>query len=439
MSALIKDVAPGSIAAEVGLEPGDRLCSINGRDVADILDYQFAVGDTVLEIEIEKADGQSWVVDIEKEEDETLGVILDGFIFDKMKVCANRCVFCFVDQLPQNVRATLKIKDDDYRHSFLFGNFITLTNLKPADWDKILAMRLSPLYISVHAMHAEVRAQMLHNKKGALIKEGLERLCQAGIQLHTQIVLCPGINDGVILEETIEQLAGYYPGVQSIGVVPVGLSGHRQGLAELSPVSAEQAAILIDRVDNYQLNYRHQYGIGLVYLADEFYLRANHAIPDSSYYDGFEQMENGIGLIRLFWDEFSGLEKDLPEHVEPREVHIVTGVSGAAVLQPIVHRLRQIDGLAVNLIPITNRFMGESITVTGLLTGQDIIAVLGKKYKGKNILLPEIILKADEDVLLDDISLAQITQATEAVIQVVPMQAQHLVEAVVGTINIKAE
>lgn len=430
-AALIKAIIPGSIAAEVGLESGDTLCSINGQIVADILDYQFAVMNTALEIEVTKADGQTWLVDIEKDEEEDLGIILDGFIFDRMKVCANRCGFCFVDQLPSGLRPTLKVKDDDYRHSFLFGNFITLTNLKQIDWEKIVSMRLSPLYVSVHAIDPEVRAKLLNNPQGGLIKEQLRHLCMAGIQLHTQIVLCPGINDGDILKESIEQLADFYPGVQSIGVVPVGLSSHRLGLTQLVPVDAEQAAALIDMADLYQQSFRRQHGLGLVYLADEFYLKAGRAIPDSSYYDGFEQLENGIGLIRLLWDEFGALEESLPQRVEPREVHIVSGVSGITALQPIVLRLNQIDGLTVKLIPVVNRFLGESITVTGLLCGQDIIAVLGEKYKGKNILLPEIILKADEDILLDDISLAEISQASGAAIQVVPVQARDLVGAVI--------
>lgn len=432
MPALIQYVIPGSIAAEVGLEPGDTLCSINGHTVADILDYQFTCADTVLEIEVKKGNGQSWLVDIEKDQDEPLGLELDGFIFDKMKVCTNRCLFCFVDQLPPGMRPTLMVKDDDYRHSFLFGNFITLTNLKADDWDKIAAMRLSPLYISVHAMRPEVRAMMLHNKKGRDIKEGLERLCRAGIEMHTQIVLCPGINDGPILEESIEQLAGFYPHVQSIGIVPVGLSGHRLGLPELRPIVPEQSAALIGVINEYQQKYRREYGSGLVYLADEFYLQAEHVIPDSAYYDGFEQLENGIGLVRLFWDDFAEVQKELPDRVAPRECYIVTGVSGHAAMQPVAERLNLIEGLSLHIIPVANGLLGDSITVTGLLSGQDIINTLGDNYRGKNILLPEIVLKAEEDVLLDDISVAEIEKAAAVKIRVVPMQARDLVDAVLN-------
>lgn len=432
MPAIIQDVIPGSIAAEVGLEPGDTLCSINGHTVDDILDFQFASADACLEMEIKKSGGQSWLVDIEKDQDEPLGLVLEGFIFDKMKVCNNRCLFCFVDQLPPGLRSTLKVKDDDYRHSFLFGNFITLTNLKAADWDKIETMRLSPLYISVHAMQSEVRAKLLHNKKGRNIKEDLQRLCKAGIEIHTQIVLCPGINDGQVLKQSIEQLAGFYPHLKTIGIVPVGLSRHRQGLPTLSEVSPEQSAALICLVDKYQEKYRREYGTGLVYLADEFYLKAEHTIPDSAYYDGFEQLENGIGLVRCFWDEFEEVEKELPNRTDHLEVHIITGVSGEAALQPVVERVNRIAGVSVHIIPVVNAFLGESVTVTGLLTGQDIIKTLGDNYRGKILLLPEIVLKAEEDVLLDDISIAQIEKAAAAKIRVVPMRARDLVDAVLN-------
>ena len=347
-----------------------------------------------------------------------------------MKTCRNRCLFCFVDQL-LTACALLKIKDDDYRHSS-FGNYITLTNLKRPDWDKILSMRLSPLYISVHAMRPEVRARLLKNKNAVNIRQDMERLYNAGIEIHTQIVLCPGINDGEVLKETIEQLAGFYPSVQSIGIVPVGLTQYRQGLPELHAVTPEQSNSLITLVDAYQKSYRDQHGLGLVYLADEFYLKAGQSIPDSSYYDGFEQVENGIGLVRLLWDEFAQAEKALPDALAPHKTHIITGISGSIALQPIVERLNQVAGVSVQLIPVANRFWGESITVTGLLTGQDIIQALGHKYQGQKVLLPEIVLKAGEELLLDDISVEDIIKASGADIKVVPVEAQALIDAVLN-------
>ncbi|MGI6468910.1 MAG: DUF512 domain-containing protein [Syntrophomonadaceae bacterium] len=432
MAAPIQAVIPGSIAEDIGIAAGDVLCSINGRDICDILDYRFMAQDVFLRMQINKPHGETWLVEVEKEDDEDLGLILDGFIFDQMKTCRNRCLFCFVDQLPDGMRPTLKIKDDDYRHSFLFGNYITLTNLKRPDWDKILSMRLSPLYISVHAMRPEVRARLLKNKNAVNIRQDMERLYNAGIEIHTQIVLCPGINDGEVLKETIEQLAGFYPSVQSIGIVPVGLTQYRQGLPELHAVTPEQSNSLITLVDAYQKSYRDQHGLGLVYLADEFYLKAGQSIPDSSYYDGFEQVENGIGLVRLLWDEFAQAEKALPDALAPHKTHIITGISGSIALQPIVERLNQVAGVSVQLIPVANRFWGESITVTGLLTGQDIIQALGHKYQGQKVLLPEIVLKAGEELLLDDISVEDIIKASGADIKVVPVEAQALIDAVLN-------
>jgi len=432
VAAPIQEVIPGSIAEDIGIEAGDTLCSINGKNICDILDYRFMVQDVFLKMQINKQNGETWLVEVEKEDYEDLGLVFDGFIFDQMKVCRNRCLFCFVDQQPEGMRPTLRIKDDDYRHSFLFGNFITLTNLKPPDWDKILSMRLSPLYISIHAMRPDVRAKLLKNKKAINIKQDLERLYHAGIEIHTQIVLCPGINDGEVLKETIEQLAGFYPSVQSIGIVPVGLTKYRQGLPDLKSITPEQSNRLITLVNQYQQGYRRQYGLGLVYLADEFYLRAEQPVPDSSYYDGFEQVENGIGLVRLLWDEFAEAEKVLPDAVSPRETHIITGVSGAIALQPIVERLNQVAGASVHLIPVVNHFWGESVTVTGLLTGQDIITTIGNEYQGQRVLLPEIVLKAGEELMLDDISVEDIIKAAGADIKVVPVEAHALIDAVLN-------
>lgn len=434
MAALIQSVAEESIAAEVGIKPGDMLLTINGHKIDDVLDYRFAVDDTAVELAVLKTDGQTWLFDIEKDEDEDLGLDFADAIFDHMRVCSNHCLFCFVDQLPPGMRPSLGVKDDDYRHSFLFGNFITMTNLEPADWDKILAMHLSPLYISVHAMDPQVRIKMLNNKRAGGVREDLERLYQAGIRIHTQIVLCPGINDGSVLEDTIRQLAEFYPAVQSIGIVPVGLTRHRKGLTALQPLDHEQSLDLMARVDDYQFNFRDRLGLGLVYLADEFYLHHGRAIPPNEYYDGFEQLENGIGLVRHLWDQFAQLEACLPFTIPPREILIITGISGEMALCPICKRLNRIDGLSVRTIPVKNRFLGETVTVTGLLTGKDIIDTLGTEYKGKKILFPEVLLKAGQELLLDDVSVKDIEVACEVKFRIVPIEAQSLVNAVLTPI-----
>ncbi|MBO8159559.1 DUF512 domain-containing protein [Thermosyntropha sp.] len=430
MSALIVEIIENSIAEEIGLEKGDELLTINGQNVNDILDYKFYSQDEFVQLEVKKNNGEIWTIDVEKDWDEDLGIIFDSIVFDRMKVCKNRCIFCFVDQMPPGMRKTLYVKDDDYRYSFICGNFITLTNLKEKDWNKILSMRLSPLYVSVHCMDPELRAKMLNNPKAKNIISDLKRLKDAGIEVHTQIVLCPGINDGEVLINSIEKLASFYPSVCSIGIVPVGLTGYRDKLMPLRTFTPEEARVIIDLTDRYQQRFREELGIGLVYLADEFFIKAGKPFPKGEYYDDYCQIENGIGLARILLDEFEELVHDLPSKIEPREVFLVTGFSGVPVLTPIVERLNHIEGLSLELIPVENKFFGGYVTVTGLLTGRDIIDALGDKYKGKKVIIPRIVCKEGEDVLLDDVSLKEIEDKTGAEIYTVDGSAFSLVETI---------
>ena len=432
MAAEIKTVSDAGIAAEVGIEPGDILLAINGQPIEDILDYEFYAQDDSLEMELQKANGEIWSIEIEKDYDENLGLEFDGVVFDRMQHCKNKCLFCFVDQLPVDMRATLYVKDDDYRYSFLYGNFITLTNLKEKDWQKIERMRLSPLYVSVHSLNPEVRVQMLKNPRADKIGEELERLQEAGIEVHTQIVLCPGINDGKILQETIEQLAEFYPCVVSIGIVPVGLTGHRDNLPHLRTVTAGEAAELIKTVENYQSKYRAATGLGLVYLADEFYLKAGLNFPPAEYYDDYCQIENGIGLARLLLDEFGQIEPSLPDSVDAIQACILTGVSGKKVLEPVAQRLNRIKGLSLTMLAVTNQFFGGNVSVTGLLTGQDILNTLGSNYEGKRVIISEVVLKQGEDVFLDDISVKDIEKVTGARILTVDGTARDLVDTILN-------
>lgn len=430
MAAKISEVITDSIADEVGIEVGDKLLSINGQQINDILDYQFYSQDDLIVVEIQKANQEIWSVDIEKDCDENLGLIFAGVVFDKMKVCQNRCLFCFVDQLPRGLRRTLYVRDDDYRYSFLYGNFITLTNLSEADWQKIIAMRLSPLYVSVHCIQAELRATMLKNPAAASIKKDLERLKKAGIEVHTQIVLCPGINDGPILNETITELAALYPSVISVGIVPIGLTNYRSQLPPLDLVSRAEARELIDKVDNWQKEFRHDWGQGFVYLADEFYIKAGQEFPAAVYYDDYCQIENGIGLARSFLDDFTAIEALLPETVEEKNVYLITGMSAQGILEKISARLHKIKGLTVHIIPVKNSFFGENITVTGLLTGRDICTALERNYEGKRVIIPEVVFKQDQEILLDDISLDTIKEKTGADIITVDGTASDLVRAI---------
>ena len=432
MSAPIIGVIPGSIADEMAIEAGDTLLLINGQEIQDIIDYQFYSQDDFIVVELEKTNGELWSLEIEKDWDEELGLLFDDVIFDKMRVCQNRCLFCFVDQLPPGMRKTLYIKDDDYRYSFLYGNFITLTNLTEKDWRKIIDMNLSPLYVSVHCTDPQLRVKILGSKRAASIHEDLKRLLAAGIEIHTQIVLCPGINDGEILKQSIEELSSYYPTVQSVGIVPVGLTGHRLKLPQLQVVNPEQSRNLIAIINNYQAKYHKVLQTGFVYLADEFFIKAGVAFPDAEYYDDYCQIENGIGLARIFLDEFARLEKSLPEQVDKREVFIITGVSAMMVLETVVKRLNLIKGLTVYLLPVENHYFGGNVSVTGLLTGKDILQVMENKYQGQDVIIPEIVFKQGDDVLLDNISLEELRQRSGAHISTVDGSARSLVETVLG-------
>jgi len=432
VSAPITGVIPGSIADEMAIEAGDILLLINGQEIQDIIDYQFYSQDDFIVVEIKKTNGELWSLEIDKDWDEELGLLFDDVIFDKMRVCQNRCLFCFVDQLPPGMRKTLYIKDDDYRYSFLYGNFITLTNLKEKDWLKIIDMHLSPLYVSVHCTDPQLRVKILGSKRAASIRQDLKRLLDAGIEIHTQIVLCPGINDGEILKQSIKELSSYYPTVQSVGIVPVGLTGHRLKLPRLQVVTPEQSRNLIAMVNNYQAEYHNRFKKGFVYLADEFFIKAGVNFPGAEYYDDYCQIENGIGLARIFLDQFAEMEKSLPEQVQKREVFIITGVSATVVLDPVVQRLNRIKGLTVHLVPVENHYFGGNVSVTGLLTGKDILQVMENKYQGKEVIIPEIIFKQGDDILLDNISLEELRQRSGAQIHTVDGSARSLVETVLG-------
>lgn len=432
MAGRIAKIRSGSIAEEMEIVPNDLLLSINGYPINDILDYQFYSQDDFIIMEIEKENKELWSLEIEKDYDEELGIDFSELVFDRMKSCQNRCVFCFVDQLPPHMRKTLYLKDDDFRHSFINGNFITLTNLSETDWAKIVAMRLSPLYVSVHCIQGDLRKEMLKNPRAGNIKADLQRLKAVGIEAHTQIVLCPGLNDGAILTETIEELAQLYPGVASVGIVPVGLTGYRQELPQLTAVTAELATNTIRTVELYQHSFRQKLGKGFVYLADEFYLRAALDIPGSEYYDDYCQIENGIGLARMLLDEFHELATSLPVTIADREVFVITGKSAEPVLQRVVERLNQIKGLSVILLPVNNKYFGGGVTVTGLLTGQDIISALESNLQDKRVIIPGVVFREGQDVLLDDTSLEDIKNKSQADIRITDGSAQSLIEAILG-------
>lgn len=430
---LIEEVLPGSIADEVGIETGDLLLLINGQKPRDLIDYRFICSDDELELEIQKKDGEVWVCEIEKDFDEDLGIRFLEDTFDGIRSCANRCIFCFIDQMPPGMRNSLYVKDDDYRLSFLHGNFVTLTNLTRLDLDRILRMRLSPLYISVHTTNPILREEMLGNRKAGEIYKQLTELAEAGIQMQTQIVLCPGVNDGPELDKTIQDLALLWPSVKSIAIVPVGLTGYRENLKPLRKFTGVEAEGLVNTIHDYQKRFIEKFGSPLVYLADEFYVLAGAEFPDSKYYGDFPQLENGVGLARLFYDSFNREQNELPAKLPTeKNIAIITGISGEAVLNPVVSRLNQIKDLYVELIAVKNTYFGGHVTVTGLLTGKDIIETLKNNKEFDEILLPSVMCKRDEPVFLDGITPKQLELELGTPVRVVDIseEAKQLVKVI---------
>lgn len=396
----IQSISPHSIGARLNWKPGDRIISINGRNINDILDYRFQVAEDTLEICISTLEGNVTLYRIEKNFDDDLGVSFTEITNDGIRQCRNRCLFCFVDQMPPSLRKSLYVKDDDYRYSFLQGTFVTLTNVDEEDLKKIASMRLSPLYVSVHTTNPELRAQMMRNKKASRIMEQLEFLSQHGIEIHAQIVLCEGINDGAELARSIRELARLWPAVQSLAVVPVGLTKFRRDLPLVHGISPGNALEIVESVSRYQQEYLEKMGTRFVFLADEFYLQTGKEIPTQEEYEDFPQLENGVGIVRLFLDDFAARLEDLREPLPVQErCLIVTGRAATPILAKAVAELnRRIAGYPLELVTVENHFLGSSVTVTGLLSGADIIETLQDrllKDSDATVLLPDIILNDD--------------------------------------------
>ncbi|MCX7779821.1 MAG: DUF512 domain-containing protein [Negativicutes bacterium] len=406
---IISRVISGSIADEMGLTAGDKIVSVNGKTIRDIIDLSFALAEEYVELIIEKANGEQELLEIEKDFDEDIGIEFESAVFDNVRQCANRCIFCFVDQMPKGMRESLYIKDDDYRLSFLYGNFITLTNLMSRDFERINRLHLSPLYVSVHTTDGKLRAEMLGNKQASNIMSQLSRLFDSGVEIHTQIVLCPGINDGYVLEKTIRDLYAATPNVLSLAIVPVGLTRYREGCYPLSVFNQEKAREVIVMVHRWQERCRQEIGSSFVYLSDEFYLSAGMEIPEANFYDGFPQLENGVGIVRNFlteWEEVLAMKSDGYEM--PLYLDVVCGVSAHKILEPLLRQL-VIPNLIVRVIAVENVFFGSSVTVTGLLTGRDILDALQKQQGCRSgVIIPGIALRKGESVFLDGITPADL-------------------------------
>jgi putative radical SAM enzyme (TIGR03279 family) len=411
--ALITRVLPDSIASEIGFEAGDRLVSINGQAPRDLIDYQFLCADEVLALEVLDASGTPHQVEIEKDYDEDLGLEFESALFDNLIQCNNRCPFCFIDQQPPGMRQTLYLKDDDYRLSFLYGSYLTLTNLTQREWDRIAQMRLSPLYVSVHATEPDVRSRLLKNSRAGQLLDQLRWFQDHELQIHAQVVVCPGINDGQHLEQTLRDLAQFHQGeipvVDSVAVVPVGLTRFRPAADELIPVTTEKAQEVIAQVQALQTQFRQQFGSTFAWLADEWFLIGRQDLPPESHYEDYPQLGNGVGSIRQFIKQFHKAAKRLPAEISPpRRFTWVLGNAVEQAFQPIADRLNQVKGLHIHKVALNSEYWGQEITVTGLLTGQDLLRVLKDQDLGDGILLPSLMLKHDDDRFLDDMTIEQV-------------------------------
>ncbi|MEG4916992.1 MULTISPECIES: TIGR03279 family radical SAM protein [unclassified Microcoleus] len=445
--ALITKVIPDSICAEMGFEPGDSIVAVNGQKPRDLIDYQFLCADEFLELEVLDTKGKTHKLEIEKEYDEDLGVEFETALFDGLIQCNNRCPFCFIDQQPPGKRETLYLKDDDYRLSFLYGSYLTLTNLSQKEWDRIEQMRLSPLYVSVHATEPEVRIRLLKNLRAGKILEQIKWFQERRLQIHSQVVVCPGINDGEHLERTLLDLAKFHtgsiPAVASVAVVPVGLTRFRPAEDELIAVTAEKAREVIEQVQKIQVLLSKGKGgpkakkqnskSRCIWLADEWFLIAGLDLPSAADYEDYPQIGNGVGSIRQFIQQFeTAFEKLQPMPVEPdRKLVWVVGNAVEKAFEPIVQQLNQIPGLSVNMAALCSHYWGQTITVTGLLTGQDLLEALQGRDLGDGILLPSVMLKQGEPRFLDDMTLEQLASSLKT--RILPVSGvEELISAAIG-------
>lgn len=435
----IEKVREDGIAKELGIAPGDVLLSVNGQEVEDIFDYQYLINDEEITVLIRKPDGEEWEFEIEKDYDEDLGIAFENGLMDDYKSCRNKCIFCFIDQMPKGMRDTLYFKDDDSRLSFLQGNYVTLTNMKEKDIERIIRYHLEPINISVHTTNPTLRCKMLNNRFAGDALKNMDRLKEAGIEMNGQIVLCKGINDGRELDESIRTLTNYIPCMQSLSVVPVGLTKYREGLYPLEPFTKEDAKEVVAMIHGWQAYCMEHFGIHFVHAGDEWYLLADMEMPEEEKYDGYLQLENGVGMMRLLENEFmealAGIQADSGEKREKKKkITIATGKLAASLLEKLcLCFMQKFPEVSLKVIPIQNDFFGEKITVSGLLTGQDIIRQLKNEDLGDKLLLPCNLLRSGEEVFLDDVTLSEVGMALKTPIDIVQSGGDDLLAAFLGS------
>lgn len=420
MSVLITDVSKGSRADKAGILSGEKLLEINGNEIVDVLDYRFYQTSREVELLIEDMSGNQRKISVKKGEYEEIGLEFETYLMDKQHSCRNGCIFCFIDQLPKGMRESLYFKDDDSRLSFLFGNYITLTNLTQHEINRIIKMHISPINISVHTTNPELRCKMMKNRFAGKALEVLPRFAEAGIKINCQIVSCPGINDGKELERTLTDLENLYPAVECIAVVPVGLTRYRDGLFPLVEYNKETAAQTLELIEKYGDSFKQKYGSRIVFASDEFFLKAERDIPEADYYEDFDQLDNGVGLMSLLRDELMYALEEAEAFSREISLTIACGTGVADFMQGLMNNITSRFGnIKINVVGIKNDFFGGGINVSGLVTGRDLINQLKNRNLGEKLLIPSVMLRREGDVFLDDVSLEEVEK--ELCIPVVPV------------------
>lgn len=430
---LITGVEPGSIAEECGLEPGDRIGAVNGHEIEDFFDYQYYIEEEFLRVEVLTKDGEECTLEIEKEEDEDLGLVFESFLMDDYNSCCNKCIFCFIDQMPPGMRETLYFKDDDSRLSFLQGNYITLTNMKEKDIDRVIRYHLAPINISVHTTNPELRCRMLHNRFAGDVMEKIRRFSDAGIPMNSQVVLCKGINDGEELDRTIRELGDFLPCMESLSVVPVGLTKYRDDLPKLEAFTKEDAKKVLSQIQGWQKHFLETRGTSFVHASDEWFILAGEEFPPVDYYEGFGQLENGVGMMRLLISEVEERLSELTGDDREKSVSIATAKLAFPTIRKLAEQVTaKYPRMHIHVYCIENTFFGEQITVSGLLTGQDIERQLKGRELGDELLLPCNVLKADEDIFLDDMSLSALSESLQVPVNIIQSEGQDFVNKIIS-------
>lgn len=433
MAVKIAQVDVDSIAEECEILPGETLISINKNNINDVLDYRFYMTDEELDLLVLDKDGNTRIISIEKEEYEDLGLEFETYLMDKQIHCKNKCIFCFVDQTPKGMRKSLYFKDDDTRLSFLFGNYVTLTNLKDSDIERIIKFKITPVNISVHTTNPELRSKMMGNPNAGKCLRYIKQLTDGGIDINTQLVLCPGINDGEELIKTLTDLENLFPHLQSVAAVPIGITKFREGLFPLRPYTKEEATEVVNIFESFSNRFLKKYGKRFVYPSDEFFLLAEKPIPGPSYYGDFGLLENGVGMITLLRKEFGEAMEDACVKNIKRTVTTITGVIVGDLLKELAKKVEdKWDNIKINVVPIVNHFFGETITVTGLVTGQDIISQLKGRDLGDELIIPDVMLRNEKDLFLDDYTVDDIEKALNISVRLSENDGYKLLESFTG-------